>query len=178
MEELAKVDSLTGLSNRRRLEEALEKEWARSYRTGDSVALLMIDADNFKSYNDSFGHTEGDECLRAIAGVARQSERRSTDLLARYGGEEFVFLLPTNDTEGAASIAESIRRKVEVIHEEQPGRLRRKVTVSIGCVATAWRRPSRRLRLFGSTWARSIRTMLASPPGEPAIRFQASHQPR
>jgi diguanylate cyclase (GGDEF)-like protein len=135
MEELAKVDSLTGLSNRRRLEEALEKEWARSYRTGDSVALLMIDADNFKSYNDSFGHTEGDECLRAIAGVARQSERRSTDLLARYGGEEFVFLLPTNDTEGAASIAESIRRKVEVIHEEQPGRLRRKVTVSIGCAA-------------------------------------------
>jgi len=135
MEELAKIDSLTGLGNRRRLEEALELEWARSARTGDSVALLMIDADNFKSYNDTFGHLEGDECLRAIAGVAKEAERRSTDLLARYGGEEFVFLLPTNDTEGAASIAESIRRKVEVIYDEQPHRLKRKVTVSIGCAA-------------------------------------------
>jgi diguanylate cyclase (GGDEF)-like protein len=135
MEQLATTDPLTGVGNRRRFEEALEIEWARAYRTGDSVGLLMIDADDFKSYNDSYGHPAGDDCLRILARTIRKMERRSTDLLARYGGEEFIFLLPTNTAAGATHIGETIRLDIEKLHEQQETCLKRKVTVSIGCAA-------------------------------------------
>lgn len=135
MEELATTDPLTEVANRRRFEEVLEIEWARAYRTGNCLAILMIDADDFKAYNDSYGHQAGDDCLRAIANVARGMERRSTDLLARYGGEEFIFLLPTNTGEEAAQVAEKIRSTVETLYEQGVGKLRRKVTISIGCAA-------------------------------------------
>ena len=135
MEALATTDALTGVANRRRFEEALEMEWARAYRTGSCVAMLMIDADHFKSYNDSYGHPAGDECLKAIAGAALALERRSTDLLARYGGEEFIFLLPTNTCDEAAALGEKIRVRVEALYEERVVPLRRKVTISIGCAA-------------------------------------------
>jgi len=135
MEELATTDPLTGVANRRRFEEMLEVEWARAYRTRSCLAILMIDADDFKDYNDSYGHPAGDECLRAIANAARGMERRSTDLLARYGGEEFIFLLPTNTRDEAAVVAETIRASVEALYERRVGDLRRMVTISVGCAA-------------------------------------------
>jgi diguanylate cyclase (GGDEF)-like protein len=137
MEELATTDPLTGVKNRRRFDEHLEVEWARAYRKQDRIAMLMIDADHFKSYNDTFGHQAGDECLRAIARAAGAMERRSTDLLARYGGEEFALLLPTSSAAGALVIAEAIRASVEALNERQDSELKRRVTVSIGCASMA-----------------------------------------
>ena len=136
MEKLATIDPLTGVGNRRLFEDTLEAEWSRAVRSSDPLAVLMIDADNFKSYNDRYGHLAGDDCLREIAKAILSLDRRSTDLLSRFGGEEFVFLLPGTTLEGAQLIAETIRCKVERLHAQQGRRaLQRKVTVSIGCAA-------------------------------------------
>jgi diguanylate cyclase (GGDEF)-like protein/PAS domain S-box-containing protein len=106
---LAIEDSLTGLANRRRFDERLLLEWGRAYRERSSLALLMIDLDHFKAYNDKYGHLAGDECLRLVAKVLAAEALRATDLAARYGGEEFVMLLPNTDAAGCARIGERIR---------------------------------------------------------------------
>jgi diguanylate cyclase (GGDEF)-like protein len=135
MERLASTDALTGVTNRRRFEEMFALEWARAQRMGDSIALLLIDADHFKDYNDTFGHLAGDDCLRDLARAAQAMERRPTDLLARYGGEEFVFLLPGNTLHSAAELAESLRARLEGLHLQADSHLKRKLTISIGCAA-------------------------------------------
>ena len=94
LEEASLTDSLTGIANRRRFDESLDKEWRRSTREGTSVALLMIDIDHFKDYNDALGHLAGDNCLRQVAQALNGTVRRAGDLVARYGGEEFAVLLP------------------------------------------------------------------------------------
>ncbi len=109
LSELSLKDSLTGVANRRRFDELLEREWARLQRHGGSLALLFIDADNFKAYNDHYGHQAGDDCLRALAFVLVDAGRRQGDLVARYGGEEFVLLLPDTDMAGAMDAARRIR---------------------------------------------------------------------
>ena len=106
---LATEDGLTGLANRRRFDERLLVEWGRAYRDRSSLALLMIDLDHFKAYNDKYGHLAGDECLRLVAKVLAAEALRATDLAARYGGEEFVMLLPNTDAAGCARIGERIR---------------------------------------------------------------------
>ena len=126
-------DPLTGLANRRRFDEAIEREWRRAKRTGSTLALLMIDADRFKRLNDTFGHMRGDEVLKAIAGLIDGSIRRPGDMAARFGGEEFVAILPDTDAAGAATIAERIRRNVELRAGEDAGPST--VTVSIGVSA-------------------------------------------
>ncbi|WP_263350639.1 sensor domain-containing diguanylate cyclase [Acidicapsa acidisoli] len=135
METLATTDALTGLANRRLFEESLKADWARALRSGDSLALLMIDVDHFKSYNDRFGHPAGDICLHAIAQSIVTMAHRSTDLLARYGGEEFLFLLPTATLEDAARLAETIRLRIESLHEHTEKTIHCPVTVSVGCAA-------------------------------------------
>jgi len=135
MEALATIDALTGVGNRRLFDDFLETEWARLLRSGESIAVLMMDVDHFKRYNDDFGHLAGDTCLRAVAQAISRTAHRSTDLLARYGGEEFVFLLPSTTLEGAIYIAQSIRPAVENLYLHPEAKLRRKVTVSIGCAA-------------------------------------------
>jgi diguanylate cyclase (GGDEF)-like protein len=135
MEALATIDALTGVGNRRLFDDFLETEWARLLRSGESIAVLMMDVDHFKRYNDDFGHLAGDTCLRAVAQAISRTAHRSTDLLARYGGEEFVFLLPSTTLEGAVYIAQSIRPAVENLYLHPEAKLRRKVTVSIGCAA-------------------------------------------
>ena len=110
LETLATMDSLTGLANRRRFDERLAKEWARAHRERSSLALLMIDVDHFKSFNDEYGHPAGDECLRAVARILVAEAARTTDLAARYGGEEFAMLLPNTDAAGCERIGERIRR--------------------------------------------------------------------
>lgn len=110
---LSVTDALTRLANRRRFDEAIEREWRRARRDGAPLAVLMIDVDRFKLLNDRFGHARGDEVLQAIARTIEGALRRPGDLAARYGGEEFVAILPATDIAGAMVIAERIRVGVE-----------------------------------------------------------------
>ncbi|WP_262268498.1 sensor domain-containing diguanylate cyclase [Microvirga yunnanensis] len=130
---LAVTDGLTGLANRRMFDKQLETEWLRASREKSPVSLLLIDVDQFKAYNDIYGHPAGDECLRTLAKAVASAARRPGDLAARYGGEELVVLLPDLDEVGAALVAEDIRAKVEALrmrHEASfPSRI---LTVSIG----------------------------------------------
>jgi len=125
-EQLSVTDTLTGLLNRRYLEERLTEEFKRSNRHGFSMSFMMIDVDEFKSYNDSFGHTAGDKALQ-IVGVCLKENLRGADVAARYGGEEFSILLPQTNSEEAYTIAERIRERIENTNFTN-----RQVTVSIG----------------------------------------------
>ena len=109
---MATTDGLTGLCNRRRFDEILDNEWRRAQRGEGSVALLMIDIDHFKKYNDQFGHQTGDAVLMAIARCIGVSARRAADVAARYGGEEFAVLLPGASMQDALDNAERIRTAV------------------------------------------------------------------
>ncbi len=135
LETLSTTDSLTGIANRRRFDEVLEKEWNRAERQSQSLALAMIDVDWFKNYNDHYGHQAGDQCLSIVAEVLAANICRTGDLVARYGGEEFVFIAPA--TEGA--IALDMARKICValqslaLPHEMSGY--GQVTVSIGVAA-------------------------------------------
>jgi diguanylate cyclase (GGDEF)-like protein len=112
VEHQALVDGLTGLANRRQAQAALESEVARAERFGGSVALVLCDLDNFKTVNDRFGHLSGDDVLRELAGVLRESVR-AVDIAARWGGEEFALLLPGTDATGALQVAERARAALE-----------------------------------------------------------------
>lgn len=132
----AQTDGLTGMPNRRAFDEALAREWRDARREQTPLSLLFLDADNFKRYNDRYGHPEGDELLKVMALALKQKARRPRDLAARYGGEEFVVLLPDTGRERAAAVAESIRQTIaglRVPHEASEAGI---VTVSVG-VATA-----------------------------------------
>ena len=103
---LSSMDGLTGIANRRRFDETLEKEWHRAARASVPISIVMIDVDSFKAYNDHYGHVAGDECLRVVAQVLQTCFARSSDLVARYGGEEFAAILPGTDEPGAAIAAQ------------------------------------------------------------------------
>ena len=133
---LVMLDGLTGIANRRCFDKFFEKEFRRGARTATPCSLLMIDADRFKLFNDTYGHQAGDECLKAIAGVLGAHMRRAADLAARYGGEEFVVLLPETDEPGALDIAERIRAAVSGLTILHGGSDFGVVTISIG-VASA-----------------------------------------
>jgi len=126
LEELATTDALTGLRNRRKFDAVIDAEWRRAMRQKTPIAVLMIDADHFKSYNDSFGHQAGDQVLVSIAIAISDSVRRAGDCSARYGGEEFAVLLPGLAALDALRVAETIRLKVEGSSEHSTS------TVSIG----------------------------------------------
>lgn len=113
LETQALEDELTGLANRRRFMHALDEEYARASRHRRPLALILFDVDFFKQYNDIYGHSAGDECLRAVAEVIRGGQQRPADLAARYGGEEFCLLLPETDGAGAQRVAEQIRAALE-----------------------------------------------------------------
>jgi len=135
---LATEDSLTGIANRRRFDQRLKDEWARAYRERTCIALLMIDLDHFKPYNDRYGHPAGDECLRAVARIIAGEAQRSNDLAVRYGGEEFAMLMSNTDAAGCARIGERIRqslREAGLAHEFNPPSFL--VTASLGG-ATCW----------------------------------------
>jgi diguanylate cyclase (GGDEF)-like protein len=128
IERLARTDALTGLANRRTLNEAFQREIARAERQADNLSLIMADLDRFKSINDEYGHITGDQVLAGAATVFG-SQLRSYDLAARYGGEEFVLLLPGTTTDGAMTVAERIRKEVEEI--KIPA-CPRQITISLG----------------------------------------------
>lgn len=134
-ESIARSDPLTGLANRRMLDESMAREWSRARRQRQSVGMLLCDVDFFKSFNDRHGHQAGDACLVRIAETLKQKLHREGDLIARYGGEEFVLLLPDTDPVGAVRVANSIQDAFEQLaipHEDSPwGR----ITLSIGAAA-------------------------------------------
>ena len=102
--DMAAIDGLTGIPNRRRFDEVLHMEWHRAQRTGKQISLLMIDIDHFKRYNDHYGHLQGDDCLRAVARALAEPVHRGGDFVARYGGEEFVCVLAETDSGGLKSL--------------------------------------------------------------------------
>jgi diguanylate cyclase (GGDEF)-like protein len=136
LQRLACVDGLTDLTNRRELDLSLTREVRRCARQRVPLSLVMIDIDHFKSFNDAFGHLDGDECLRRVAGALRAQLKRPADIAARYGGEEFCLVLPDTDAAGAKEVAESVRQYVEALSIPQaPAVAAGTVTVSLG-VAT------------------------------------------
>jgi diguanylate cyclase (GGDEF)-like protein len=133
---IARVDGLTAISNRREFDLRLMSEWSRGARTGKSLALLMIDVDKFKEYNDLYGHIRGDECLIEVARVLHICTQRNSDLIARYGGEEFVALLPDSDLEGGLTVAEDCLQAIaDAAIEHLGSAVAPYVTVSIGVAA-------------------------------------------
>ncbi|RBA23629.1 sensor domain-containing diguanylate cyclase [Herminiimonas fonticola] len=132
LQALAMRDSLTGLANRRCFDDAISRELQRAARNKNSLALLMIDVDYFKKYNDTYGHPAGDACLKQIANAIRVAEKRSVDLVARYGGEEIIVMLPDCDAQGAVQIAENILSEVRALAIPHSGNPRGIVTVSAG----------------------------------------------
>ena len=128
----AMLDGLTGIANRRALDEHLGREWFRSLRSQAALSLIMLDVDFFKLYNDTYGHLAGDDCLKRVT-AALLSSLRASDFAARYGGEEFVTLLYESDKEGALVTAERIRAKVESLQiPHQSSQISPYVTVSLG----------------------------------------------
>ena len=127
------IDGLTGVANRRRFDEALLSEWRQCQRAGTPLALLMIDIDHFKRYNDHYGHPTGDACLQQVAAVLKAAMQRACDLVARYGGEEFVCLLPGCDQAPALAKAQALQAALAaqgIAHEASPTAAW--VTLSIG----------------------------------------------
>ncbi|MGY4730641.1 diguanylate cyclase [Burkholderia pyrrocinia] len=138
LKELTHTDPLTGLKNRRALDQTLENEWHRLQRNDSSLSVLYVDADNFKAYNDAHGHAQGDLALAHLANCISKHARRRGDLAARYGGEEFVVVLPDTDQNGAMHIAETIRAEVADSRPMEGNQPLAPFTVSVG-YATARR---------------------------------------
>jgi diguanylate cyclase (GGDEF)-like protein/PAS domain S-box-containing protein len=136
VEALALTDGLTGLANRRHFDQYLSSEWRRAMRERQPLSILMIDADFFKPYNDTYGHTRGDSCLKQIAEACQDVAARPGDLVARFGGEEFVVILPNTTCEGARQVAEEICEAVRLRRLPHRGNQPEIVTVSVGCATT------------------------------------------
>lgn len=136
LEELALLDPLTGIANRRFMERFVGREWLREARKQLPIAAIMIDIDHFKAYNDHYGHAQGDECLRQVATILREALHRPADTLVRYGGEEFIVLLPESNLAAAQEIAERLRQAVQarkLVHLYSP--IASEVTISLGVAA-------------------------------------------
>ncbi|MEH2204997.1 MAG: diguanylate cyclase [Nostoc sp.] len=137
LQQLAIVDGLTKIANRRCFDQRLQQEWLRLAREQQPLSLILFDVDYFKRYNDCYGHQAGDACLVQIAQVAKLGVNRPADLVARYGGEEFVVILPNTDRQGAITIAQGIRqaiRGLKILHEKSD--VSEIVTVSLGIGST------------------------------------------
>jgi len=134
LEKLSKLDGLTKIANRRCFDEFLEREWHRLKQTEDYLSLIIFDIDDFKNYNDYYGHLAGDKCLIQIAHAAQSVLKRPTDLLARYGGEEFIVLLPNTNEAGAIKVTKLIHKSIaelKISHMKKHG-FQDFVTVSLG----------------------------------------------
>lgn len=129
---LAATDALTGLWNRRQFDQEYDRQWLRAWRTRSPISLLFIDADNFKAYNDQYGHAEGDHLLQAIAASLSSTLRRDADFLVRYGGEEFVAILPDTTPEAALVMAEKLVQEVRTLEIAHQHNVLGVATISVG----------------------------------------------
>lgn len=137
LERLATKDGLTGIANRRQLDHSIKHELARSRRYAQHLSLIMVDIDHFKAYNDYYGHTQGDECLKRVANALNSSVSRPGELVARYGGEEFCLLLPNTDKKNACIIADKLLHAIRKLESPNAGINKHAlVTISLGVVNT------------------------------------------
>mgnify|MGYP000983171928 FL=1 len=137
LEQIAALDGLTGIPNRRRFDEALAQEWSRCQRSGLPLSLIVADVDQFKQYNDTLGHAAGDRVLQDVAAALRQAARRPGDLAARYGGEEFVLLLPETDAPQAQQLADELLQRMAARKLPHPAASAAPcVTLSLGGITT------------------------------------------
>lgn len=155
LQQLAILDGLTGIANRRYFDLILDKEWQRLTREQQPFSLILCDIDYFKAYNDAYGHQKGDRCLQEIAQVLQQSTRRPADLAARYGGEEFGIILPNTDAQGALYIAQNIKEMLaekQLIHSKS--QVSEYVTCSMGIATQIPRlgQPSTTIIEKADTW--------------------------
>jgi diguanylate cyclase (GGDEF)-like protein len=134
---LSCTDGLTGLANRRAFDERFAAAWAFAVREATDLAVVLVDVDHFKAYNDHYGHLDGDDCLRAIAGHVGAAVLRASDLPARYGGEEFLVLLPGNDDRGAIKVAERLCHSVYEANLPHVASPLGRVTISVGVASMA-----------------------------------------
>lgn len=135
LQRLSTTDGLTGIANRRLFDELLTREWRRCLRDQKPIALVMIDVDHFKLYNDTYGHQAGDSCLIAVAGQLARAAPRASDLAARYGGEEFALILADTEMDGALWVANYIRQSVADLNLPHSASSLQRVTVSCGVAA-------------------------------------------
>ena len=168
LERHANQDALTEVANRRCFDLTLDAEWRRAMRSGQPLALVMIDVDCFKQYNDLYGHREGDHCLRRVARALSQALTRPGDFLARYGGEEFAAILPATDLEGARCIGERLRHAVAAldIPQQRPDGAR-KVSISVGCGCV---RPSASLTCYTLLQSADEHLYVAKHAGRDCVR--------
>ncbi len=149
---VASVDSLTGVANRRRLDDSLQREWHRARRNAEPLTLMLIDVDHFKLFNDHYGHPAGDVCLTAIAQALVASCLRPADLVARYGGEEFALLLPTTPRDGGERMARRMLAAVDALaipHEASLTARRVSASIGVACydeASACWRDAPAHLR--------------------------------
>jgi diguanylate cyclase (GGDEF)-like protein/PAS domain S-box-containing protein len=137
VQRLASSDSLTQIANRRRFDEYLDQEWQQMVRERGALSLILCDIDCFKTYNDTYGHQAGDNCLQQVAQAINYAVKRPADLVARYGGEEFAVILPHTDAKGAVQIAEAIRSKIQFLQIPHAGsQVSQYITLSLGVAST------------------------------------------
>jgi len=132
IEKLCMLDTLTGLPNRRNFDTRIEAEWGRAFREKKPLGLIILDIDNFKHYNDTYGHPQGDNLLQAIGSILSKTLHRSSDIAVRWGGEEFCIILPDTDMTGTLNIAEQIRTTVMEMSISNTENIKTSVTVSLG----------------------------------------------
>lgn len=136
LEQQSLLDGLTGIANRRDFDDVFNKEWRRALRNGDTLALVFLDIDFFKKYNDCYGHLAGDDCLRQVGSTLKNSLQRAGDVVARYGGEEFVIILPGASLGDAALVGEKVRGNIEDMKvKHEMSEVSEYVTVSVGVAA-------------------------------------------
>jgi diguanylate cyclase (GGDEF)-like protein len=134
LSELTTRDDLTGIANYRGFRQTLQDEWVRCQRRREPLSLLICDIDEFKAYNDGYGHRAGDACLTKVAHAIADGVRRGQDLAARYGGEEFAIILPATDAPGAELVATGIRNAVAALRVPHAySSVAAHVTISVGC---------------------------------------------
>lgn len=137
LEKLSSLDGLTGIPNRRWFDENYEMEWKRAERSGIPLSVIMMDIDYFKRFNDTYGHAEGDKCLKAVASALSYGAKRSVEVVARYGGEEFVAVLPGTTIDGAEVVAENMRQLVfDLSIPHIKSEVSNYVTISIGVASS------------------------------------------
>ncbi len=141
---IATVDALTNIANRRSFDASLAREWQRGWRGADPLALLLLDVDHFKLFNDRYGHPAGDACLQAIAKVLKTASQRPADVISRYGGEEFALLLPSTPRCGAQRVAQSVLQAMQALaipHLASPTAQHVTLSIGIACYdaqSTGW----------------------------------------